>query len=143
MNRFLRTTVLSAALAATTLVALAPARGRDRSRHRHHDNGGEVLAAGVLGLAVGAIVGGALNDEPEYRPVYREPIYNRPRDPYVRPRPQRPYVDPELVEYDYSGGLDPWSPEWYRWCGDTYRSFDPDTGTFMGYDGEEHFCVAN
>jgi hypothetical protein len=143
MNRFLKTTVLSAALAATTLGALAPAEAGDRWRHRHHDNGGEVLAAGVLGLAVGAIVGGALNDEPEYRPVYREPIYESPRDPYVRPRPQRPYVDPALVEYDYSGGIEPWSPAWFRWCGDTYRSFDPDTGTYMGYDGEEHFCVAN
>ena len=24
-----------------------------------------------------------------------------------------------------------------------YVTHDPDTGTYMGYDGEEHFCVAN
>jgi hypothetical protein len=143
MNRLLKTTVLSAALAATALVAVAPAANAgDRWRHgHHHSDGGDLLAAGLIGLAVGAIAAGALDDEPQYRPVYGEPIYETPRDPYARPRPQRPYVDPSLVEY--APILDPWSPEWYRWCGDTYRSFDPDTGTYMGYDGEEHFCVAN
>jgi hypothetical protein len=25
-------------------------------------------------------------------------------------------------------------------CADTYRSFDWDTGTYMGYDGERHVC---
>jgi hypothetical protein len=145
MNRFLKIAVLSAAVAATTLTALAPADAGDRWRH-HRDNGDEVLAAGVLGLAVGAIAGSALADNPPYRPVYEYPIYDEPlyeETPYasprpvvVRPRPARPY-------YTEVRGLEPWSAEWFRWCGDTYRSFDPDTGTFVGYDGDEHFCVAN
>ena len=25
-------------------------------------------------------------------------------------------------------------------CADTYRSFDPRSGTYMGYDGERHTC---
>ena len=25
-------------------------------------------------------------------------------------------------------------------CADTYRSFDPRSGTYMGYDGERHVC---
>ena len=143
MNRILKIAILSAAVAATTLAALAPADAGDRWRHRY-DNSDEVLAAGVLGLAVGAIAGSALADNPPYRPVYdepiyEEPIYERPRPVVVRPRPVRPYY----TEYRDVGGLEPWSPEWFRWCGDTYRSFDPDTGTFTGYDGEAHFCVAN
>lgn len=145
MRRFLKTAVLSAAVAASTLTALAPADAGDRWHHRR-DNGDEVLAAGVLGLAVGAIAGTALADSPPYRPIYEEPIYDeplyeeplyaRPRPVVVRPRPARPY-------YTEIRGLEPWSQEWFRWCGDTYRSFDPDTGTYVGYDGREHFCVAN
>ena len=145
MNRLVKTAILSAALAATTLTTLAPADAHDH--WHHHGSGDAALAAGVLGLAVGAIAGSALADNPPYRPVYNEPIYEEPayeepayaRPVVVRPRPVRPYY----TEYRDVGGLQPWSPEWYRWCGDTYRSFDPDTGTFVGYDGEQHFCVAN
>jgi hypothetical protein len=145
MNRLVKTAVLSAALAATTLTTLAPADAHDH--WRHHGNGDAALAAGVLGLAVGAIAGSALADNPPYRPVYDEPVYDEPiyeepaysRPVIVRPRPVRPYY----TEYRDVGSLQPWSPEWYRWCGDTYRSFDPDNGTFVGYDGEQHFCVAN
>ena len=140
MNRLVKTAILSAALAATTLTALVPADARDR--WHHHGDGDAALAAGVLGLAVGAIAGSALSDNPPYRPVYDEPVYQEPaytRPVVVRPRPVRPYY----TEYRDVGGLQPWSPEWFRWCGDTYRSFDPDTGTYVGYDGEQHFCVAN
>ncbi len=132
MNRIFKITVLSAAVAATVLTALVPAEaGR---RWRHHDDGGAIVAAGVVGLALGAIAAGALN-EPE--PVYR-PIYDG-RQPVMRPRPVRPYI----AEPVYYQGLEPWSREWFRYCADRYRSFDPDTGTFVGNDGQEHFCVAN
>ena len=43
----------------------------------------------------------------------------------------------------YQPSLEPWSPEWFRYCGDRYGSFNPDTGTYLGYDGLNHFCVAN
>jgi hypothetical protein len=26
------------------------------------------------------------------------------------------------------------------WCAQRYRSFDPATGTYLGYDGREHLC---
>ena len=132
MNRFLNSTILSAALAATTLTALAPAKA---DGWHHHNNSGDVVAAGVLGLAVGALAAGAL--APPYRPVYGEPVYAAPPPP--PPTFRRHYVDPAY----YRAGLEPWSPEWYRYCGDRYRSFDPNSGTFIGYDGREHFCVAN
>ncbi len=100
----------------------------------------------MLGLAVGAIAAGALSDPIPYRPVYDEPIYDEPiyRDPQPRPRPHRPYyAEPSVVYYQDQAALEPWSPEWFRYCGDRYRTFNPDTGTFIGYDGAEHFCVAN
>lgn len=29
---------------------------------------------------------------------------------------------------------------WFRYCSSRYRSFDPRTGTFLGYDGRRHPC---
>jgi len=33
-----------------------------------------------------------------------------------------------------------WTPAWYAYCRNKYRSFDPASGTFLGYDGRRHFC---
>lgn len=132
MNRFFKTAILSVAVAATTLAALPAANAGDRywrhhGRHHYHDrsNGADLAAAGILGLAAGALVVG-LASQPE--PVYRRPV--------------RVYRDTAYVD-DYAGGLEPWSAEWYDYCSDRYRSFNPRSGTFVGYDGAEHFCVAN
>ena len=136
MNRFFKTAILSVAVAATTLAVLPAANAGDRhwrhhGRHyHHHSDSGDLAAAGILGLAAGALVVG-LASQPE--PVYANP-YRQPR-----PRPVREY--PETVYLD--GAFEPWSSEWYDYCSDRYRSFDPQSGTFMGYDGREHFCVAN
>ena len=46
------------------------------------------------------------------------------------------YNQPRYVR----GALEPWSREWFRYCESRYRSFDPGSGTFVGYDGREHFC---
>ena len=136
MTRFFKTAVLSLAVAATIVAALPTAHAGDRNwRHHHgghgryHSNGADVAAAGILGLAAGALVVGlSAHNNPE--PVY---------DDYYRAPPVREY--PRTVYY--GGSFEPWSRSWYEYCSDRYRSFDPDTGTFMGYDGREHFCVAN
>lgn len=42
---------------------------------------------------------------------------------------------------DYGGGApEPWTPEWYDYCSDKYRSFDPETGTYTTYSGKKRFC---
>ena len=150
MNRFLKTAILSAAVAATTLASL-PAANAGEWRHggRHwnnnnwnhnnnwknnyrHNNNGDALAAGIVGLAAGALIVGLAS-----QPTYREPVYVQPR-----PRPYRPY--PEVVYADqYASALEPWTPQWYQYCSDRYRSFNERTGTYTGYDGLNHFCVAN
>ena len=150
MNRILKATILSVAVAATTLASLPAANAGDGWRHNRHQNGdrnsrnGDLVAAGILGLAAGALVVGLASQQP----AYREPVYDNPyRHP--RPRPIRDYPvvyddRPEVVYADdYAGAMEPWSPEWYQYCSDRYRSFNARTGTFTGYDGLKHFCVAN
>lgn len=122
MNRLLKTTILSAAVAAMALTTM-PANARDWHRPDRHR--GDAVAAGVLGLAAGAILGGAMSQP---RPVYRY------HDDYPRTYHRPVYRD---VTYE------PWSAEWYRACDARYRSFDPASGTFMGYDGRRHFCALN
>jgi hypothetical protein len=80
---------------------------------------GHAWGAGLIGFGVGAIVGSALT----------------PREVYVVPPPPPPaYYGP--VSY----GPPPWSPDWYDYCSSRYRSFNPRTGYFMGYDGIPRFC---
>lgn len=141
MNRIFKTAVLSAAVAATMLVALPAANADDWGHHRRHHNG-DAIAAGVLGLAAGALIGGALaNDQP---PAYSDRYYDDgyDRDVVVRPAPvRRYYAEPQVVYADRYA--EPWTRGWYEYCSDRYRSFNSRTGTFTGNDGEQHFCSAN
>lgn len=84
---------------------------------RRGNSGVDALGAGLIGFGVGAVVGSALT----------------PREVYVAPPPPRPV-------YRAGYNLEPWSPDWYSYCYSRYRSFNPDSGTFIGYDGYERFC---
>lgn len=102
--------------------------------HRHYEaprrkgiDPGAAVAAGIIGLAAGALIVGSSNRgyaapapapgyvRPGYAPVYGEPVYEAP-------------------------GFQPWSPAWYRYCTSKYRSFNPNTGTYTTYNGEQRFC---
>lgn len=100
-----------------------------RPRHRNND----ALVGGLIGLTAGLIIMDAVKNQPRPQPVYRPA-------PQVYDYPPAPY-HPSQVEY--GGGIEPWSRDWYRYCSDRYRSFNPETGTYRGYDGRNHFCVAN
>jgi hypothetical protein len=79
--------------------------------------GGGAVAAGVIGgLALGAIIGGAAN---AYGPP--PPGYYAPPPAYYAPPP-------------------PPAGDWYAYCASKYRSFDPASGTYLGYDGLRHPC---
>ena len=69
-----------------------------RERHRDRDN--DAAAAGLFGLAAGAIIGGALSQ------------------------------NANASVYDEND----------RYCAQRYRSYDPVSNTFMGFDGRRHFC---
>ena len=32
------------------------------------------------------------------------------------------------------------APDWEAYCFSRYRSFDPVSGTYLGYDGRRHLC---
>jgi hypothetical protein len=130
MNRVSKIIAITTAAAIGGLSMVGSASARDWDHHRR-DNG-DAVAAGIAGLAAGVIAGAILSD-PGPRRVYEAP-------------PRYYYRDRQPVRYyhrDYDDGLQPWTPDWYRYCQDRYRSFDPRSGTFMGYDGQEHFCTAN
>jgi hypothetical protein len=64
---------------------------------------GGAAAAGALGLATGAIIGGALAQQ-QAQPTYVAP----------------------------NGGS--------SYCAQRYKSYDPASGTYLGYDGARHPC---
>jgi hypothetical protein len=37
-------------------------------------------------------------------------------------------------------GYQPWTTEWLAYCRAKYRSFNPSTGYYLGYDADNHFC---
>lgn len=79
-----------------------PGGYRGHGGYYRHDRGGDdgagaAVAAGIIGLAVGAMAAGAA------RNAYRG-------DSHV------------------------------RWCLNRYRSYDPDSDTYVGYDGRRHYC---
>jgi hypothetical protein len=152
MNKFIKSAIIMVAGLSSVAVPLAAAHAQDWFydedgviverrviHHRRHNN--DALAAGVIGLAAGAIIGSTLSQqraEPVYRPrpVYRQvPVYDAYPD--APPAPRRQYV------VRYSSQVEPWSRNWYRYCTNRYRSFNPQTGTYRGYDGRSHFCSVN
>lgn len=76
-------------------------RGPGYYSGRYYYNPGAAFAAGVLGLAAGAAIAGAANQQ------------------------------------RYYGGND-----YVAYCSQRYKTFNPGTGTYTGYDGRQHRCVA-
>ena len=123
--RFIKTltTGLVLTIAATSIASTADAR----HRHRGH-RGGDAVAFGILGFTAGALLSGAFA-RPRYYDYYEPaPIYAAPPRVVYGPAPV------------YYSRPDPWTPEWYAYCSDRYRSFNDQTGYFLGYDGNYHFC---
>jgi hypothetical protein len=84
---------------------------------RRHDNR-DAFIAGAIGLAAGTIIGNAITT----------PRYAAPAPTY--------YNAPRVVTYRPA----PWTPAWYRYCSEKYRSFDPRSGTFQPYHGPRQLC---
>ncbi|KQT80318.1 hypothetical protein ASG54_06980 [Aureimonas sp. Leaf460] len=96
--------------------------------YRHRNNNGAAIAAGVIGLGLGAAIASAA--QPRY--VYRDaPVYYRDAPVRYRPAPRAVYA---------GGRYEPWSRAWYNYCSARYRSFDGRSGTFQPYNGPRQFC---
>jgi hypothetical protein len=137
MRTLIKAAVLSVASFAAVLPSMAPAHADEWRHHRHHSSN-DGLALGAVGLATGLIVGGAIASGPRYRSEER--VYIDPPVEYYEPAPVYRRARPVVV--DSYGSLEPWSPSWYRYCSNRYRSFDSRSGTFIGYDGRSYFCNA-
>lgn len=88
----------------------------------------------VIGTLDTVFTGGAGADE-RYREAYDEAYANcmeRDRVAYVRP----PREDHVVVTVRPEEGSD----EWVSYCSAKYRSFDPDTGMYVTYEGETVPC---
>ncbi|MEM7461086.1 MAG: BA14K family protein [Pseudomonadota bacterium] len=91
-------------------------------------------------------------------PVYSEG-YRRPYSEYERYEEYEPYngktgsiykdeQPPKVLTYEDTvgqnsqiAGTEPGSPAWFEYCRARFRSFDEQTGTYLGYDGKRHLCV--
>ena len=145
MNRFAKTVILAAASLAAIAAPLATASADSWGRHGwhrpyhsdRHRGHGDAVAAGVIGLAAGALIGSALSQP--------QPTYVQPAPAYAPPPPPPAYYPPAPARQTtyYRASYEPWSRGWYQYCSDRYRSFNPNTGTYRGYDGLDHFCSAN
>ena len=81
--------------------------------------GGYGRGWGYAGFAAGALVGGAFAS----RYYYPGPYYY---DPY--------YAPPPPPAYSYSDGDD------VGYCMSRFKTYDPRSGTYTGYDGRRHPC---
>ena len=79
---------------------------------RGHGGGGAGVAAGLI---TGLMIGGLIAAPHYYEEPYPYPGY------YAAPGPIG-------------------APGWEAYCFSRYRSFDPISGTYLGYDGLRHYC---
>jgi hypothetical protein len=99
--------VTALAIAATSMMAVAPASARDWHHGRHGGGGGA-----IAGFAAGAILGGVLASQQPYGYGYGSGYY----------------------EQGYGGG------DAVGYCLSRFKSYDPSSGTYLGYDGYRHPC---
>jgi len=80
MTTLIRKAAFGAALAAAATMASAPADARDYYRYgRHHDRTGTAIAAGIVGLAIGAAIASSSNDRYYRGGRYYDDGYYYPR----------------------------------------------------------------
>jgi BA14K-like protein len=96
------------------------------------------------GLAAGAIVGGAIAAS---RPWYGYGYYNNYDDYAYSPYGTGP-SGYNSYNYDYAPGGYSYGPGYSysaggnddAYCSQRFRSYDPSSGTYLGYDGRRHPC---
>ena len=109
--------------ATVTQVQYNRSRGGGGVRRGWRGGGGARVGAGIAGLAAGAIIGGAIANSA--RPYYGTGYYD---DPGYYGSPGYVYGTPGVAVGDDS------------YCAQRFKSWDPATGTYLGYDGLRHPC---
>jgi hypothetical protein len=126
----------ASALPAVPGLALASAASSNVAQVRW---GGRGWGGAGAGFVAGALLGGALLAPRYYAPgpyYYGGGPYYAP-GPYQAPAPY--YADPGYAEPGpYSA--DPTGGDPVAYCSQRFRSYDPRSGTYLGYDGYRHPC---
>ena len=110
--------------------------GRFQYHHRGYTRGygpGYGIGVGAAAVATGALIGGAIatqnqgyNYPDQNYPGYMNQYYPGYSSPgYV-------YSDASLAAYN--------NGDFVVYCEQTYRSYDPASGSYLGYDGFRHAC---
>lgn len=131
-----RTLVKGTALAAALLLGAATfSAPAEAGRRYYRHNGAGIIA----GLALGAIIGGAVARRDYYYGPYDYYYgpYAPPPAAYYPPPPPPAYYPPAPA---YAYAPPPWTPDWYAYCASKYRSFDPRSGTYQPYGGPRRLC---
>lgn len=93
------------------LLSVAPAY----AGHWHGHGWGYGIGGNIIGGVIGGVIGG---------------WFSRPAPaPVIVQQAPAPMME-----------LRPWTAPWYDWCRERYRSFNPQTGYYLSYDGEQRFC---
>jgi hypothetical protein len=118
------------------------AAGAGPGQYRHQQHGyahgygrghGDGIGLGVgAALVTGAIIGGALEQNQGYYPDQSYPV-----EPYPT---EAPVYSDQGPLYDAGGALVANDGDSVAYCQQTYRSYDPASGTYLGYDGMRHPC---
>lgn len=148
MKKTIKSFVIAASIAAVSIASVSTAQAHKIHVKHHHqqhvqkqNNGNNAVVWGIIGLAAGAIIAGSANSRSTQRrvvaPQQHYPSANHyPQAPRHTYRQKRKYQHSQRAQ-----GYEPWTKGWYNYCDNKYRSFNPRTGTFRGYDGRDHFCV--
>lgn len=148
MKKTIKSFVIAASIAAVGIGSVSTAQAHQIHVKHHHqqhvqkqNNGNNAVVWGIIGLAAGAIIAGSANNRSSQRrviaPQQHYPSANHyPQAPRPTYRQKRQYQHSQRAQ-----GYEPWTKGWYNYCDNKYRSFNPRTGTFRGYDGRDHFCV--
>lgn len=146
MKKIIKSIVIAASIAAVSIGSVSSAQAHKiHVKHKHQvqkqHNGNNAVVWGVIGLAAGAIIAGSVNNNSSQRRVVKP----QRQYPGVNHYPQAPRKAHRQIRRHQSSQqaqrYAPWSKSWYNYCDNKYRSFNPRTGTFRGYDGRDHFCV--
>jgi hypothetical protein len=139
--------------AAPRVARAAPAQSRYQHQGyaRNYGRGyGDAVGVGAAALATGAIIGGALQQNQGYYYPDDSYVYSDqyPATVYPDPYPAPVYSDPgpAAVYPDQGPAYSDAAPQvadngdTTAYCERTYRSYDPASGTYLGYDGLRHPC---
>ena len=123
---------LTVALSAASPVSAAHWHGGGWHGGGWHHGGGWGWGGAAAGFAAGALIGSAAAAGPYYGAPYYYGGYG-----YAAPYPYDDYDEydaPYGAAPAYGGGGDD------AYCAQRFKSYDPSSGTYLGYDGARHPC---